>query len=86
MLKKDIEDLQTKAVSFLRRLDAIAKDLDIILVSLNEGKMIFMDKESGVQVSADLVVDTAASQVSLVEAKHTVGEPTIKFSPSKKAH
>lgn len=80
MLKKDIENLQAKAVSFLRRLDSIAKDLGITLVSLQEGKMVFLDNESGVQVSADLITDTAQpGVVEPVKSKAKVGEPGIKL-------
>ena len=79
MLKKDIEELREKAISFLRLLDAKAKDLGITLVSLQEGKMVFMDNDSGVQVKADLVTDLAAATVEPVPSAHSVGEPSIKL-------
>jgi len=88
MLKKDIEELQEKAVSFLQQLDATAKELDITLVNLQEGKMVFMDNESGVQVSADLIVDPAAKTVQSVDPRHSVGEPGIVMgkAPKKTQH
>jgi hypothetical protein len=86
MLKKDIEDLQAKAIDFLKTLDSKANELGITLVSLQEGKMIFMDRESGVQVSADLVADLEAAKaegVQSVESKASVGQPGIKMGKAK---
>jgi hypothetical protein len=86
MLKKDIEELRTKATSFLRVLDGKAKDMNITLVSLVDGEMIFMDNDSGVQVKCSLVTDVATGTVESVPSAHSVGEPTIKLGPPKKPH
>ena len=80
MLKKDIENLRTKAISFLHRIDSIANDLEINLVSIQEGKMIFQDRESGLQVSCDLVQDAPQGTVESVPGKAKVGTPSIKMN------
>ena len=85
MLKKDIEILQSKAISFLRRADSIAKDMEITLVSLVEGEMIFVDNESGVQVKCQLEDERKKAKLDAISvgSKAVIGEPTIKITPSK---
>lgn len=85
MLKKHIEELRQKATSLLRVLDGKCKDMNITLVSLVEGEMVFMDNDSGVQVKCDLVADqeARAASVESVKSEARVGEPTIKITPGK---